>query len=135
MGFSDIIRSLKFQQMANNNGRGFKCPPFKETAPGELSMDVLPTGKICIRGQKLDNAPLPDDWQDQLQILIGVANWFRPCTQIETNLASRQCFKIQRLRLSQLKYRTVSFSRKFWLDFLQLKNKIRKEGTQNLISM
>ena len=103
MGFHDTVGLGLWPKMPRINRGRFTCPPFKETAPGQLGMVVLPSREVCIRGQKINNSPLPDDPQAQFEILESVASWFNPCTHKKTKLASRHCFRIQRTKLSQMK--------------------------------
>ena len=136
MGFDNMVsRILRYQNGAYVGAQGFICPPFMGTAPGDLGLDVLPSREICIRGEKIDMGPLPDDPQTQHEILSIVAIWFDPCPHAKTKWASRRCFRTQQIRLSQLKDMKSSYVRKLYLACLYLKNKITILGTQNLISM
>ena len=134
-GFDNLVSRLRYRNCAYVGGRWCTCPPFAEAAPGDLGLVVLPSREICIHGEKIDNGPLPDDPQAQREILSMVAMWFDPCTRTEIKWASRRCFRIQRIKLSQLRDMKSSHIHKFYLAFLSLDNKIAIPGTQNPISM
>ena len=132
--FHNILFShgLRYQPHLNG-GERVTCPPFMETAPGELGMVVLPSGEICVCGQMMaDGRPLPDDPLSQLEILASYAIWFNPCTHTTTKLASQQCFRIGQFRLSQLKNAELSNLRYLTLAYLGRRNKASIHGTRNL---
>ena len=136
MAFSDMTdHILMRQQEMYGNRWTLACPPFKKTVIAMNGMVVLPNGEICIHGEKLDNAPLPDDTQARLEILAGIAHWFSPCSRFRTARMSLQCIKFRRAKLSMLKWMKITPPHEVYFKFAKFLQNGRMQGVQDVIVM